>query len=114
MSYTAEVPVYVGASSLNFIAKRLMLPEMIYVEKECIYYYTAKEIKEWYDYDLEEALIMLDRNLEQFYTFCCYRDALQSHATNYISNAAIDLKIVGKKRKNELRKITKKYRFILS
>ena len=113
MSYTANVPVYVGASSLNRIACALMIPEMTYDEKNHIYY-TAKEVKKWYDYELEEAFIMLDRNLERFSTFCCYRNALVNDASDYISKEIHSLEIKGKERKNAIRKITKKYRFVLS
>ena len=134
MSYSMTFSDTIYVSSFNRIANavrwfNISLPCPIYNEKEYYYYMTAAMVREWVTIcsnlrwtqeqikflGCNNELDMDDFNagLKVISELDYITSALSAHATNYISMESVDCKIQGKKRKNAIRKLTRKYRLIL-
>jgi hypothetical protein len=134
MGMYASAEVQVGSRHFDSIAEILNLPKLTYNEEEYFGYLTLAQVKLWLDfgkkkldsytietYGLEykysgvvgindESDFQLGLTVIQSYAVITH--IMEAHARNYISTKSIECKIQDNGRKNALRKISKKYKFI--
>lgn len=130
MSLNATVTINIGYRSTVTIAELFSLP--VPKTDDTYAVLNAKEVREWCAYNTLELSLDVIENLGKKYRYLVrglqdysnfqaglrainelviISTAMQSHATSYIYSES-NICVKGKGRKDQLRKATKKYRFI--